>query len=136
MLNNLIKYSHGYCNNPTKTNMDICNKIWFTYRLLNLEQYYHPDDLNEDNVGCTKIVKDTKKCSYEELKSLKKTNFQMNKGFINYFYNERDITSLEKPVESFVSGLNNFFISVLLAGPSIFLTYITMTTKNRKKSEG
>ena len=45
----------------------------------------------------------------------------MQKGFIDYFYNVRNITSLEKPVESFVSGLNNFFISSLLvAGPVFF----------------
>ena len=70
--------------------------------------------------NCTKIVNDTKKCSYEELKSLKKINSQMKKGFIDYFYNERNITSLEKPVESFVSGLNNFFISSLLVPDPVF----------------
>jgi hypothetical protein len=135
---NLSKsYLDSNCIHPPKKNMTICNEIWFTNRLLNLEQYYHPNDMKEDNFNCTKIVNDTKKCSYEELQSLKKINSQMNKGFINYFYNERNLTSLEKPVESFVSGLNNFFISVLLAGPGIFLTYIKMTTKNRKnESEG
>lgn len=57
----------------------------------------------------------------------------MNKGFANYFYTERNINSMQKPIESYVSGLNNFFILTLLSGPTIFLTYIER--KNNSKKE-
>jgi hypothetical protein len=42
---------------------------------------------------------------------------------------------LEKPIESFVSGLNSFFIATLLSGPSIFLTYIKIKSKNGGNGE-
>lgn len=121
-INNLNTSLFTNCKNQKNMN-DICKDIWFTARLLNLE-IENRTDINQDRFNCTQIIKDTHQCSYVELKNLTDINSKVKKGFINYFYNERKVTTLEKPIESFVSGINQLFISVLLSGPTILLAYI------------
>lgn len=127
-INNLNTILYNNCKNAKATH-DICNNIRFTIRMLDL-QIDHGHNVNEDSFNCIKIISDTNKCSYGELTNLSKIKSQINKGFINYFYNERNITSLDKPIETFVLGLNQFFIAALLSGPGIFLTYIRLKSKN------
>jgi hypothetical protein len=128
-IKNLNDTFSDYCSNKVKT-YNVCKEIWFTVRLLVLESD-HRHNTSEDSVHCKDISNKTYKCSYRELQELKNINSQMEKGFVDYFYNDRNVTSLEKPIESFVSGLNNFFMASLLTGPSIFLAYIQRKSKNK-----
>jgi hypothetical protein len=122
-----------YCINKIET-FNVCKNIWFTIRLLILESD-HKKNSTEDNVNCREILNETNKCSYGELRNLNGIKSQMNKAFASYFYNERNVTSLEKPIESFVSGLNNFFTAILLSGPTIMLTYIQQKSKKKGNRE-
>ena len=129
VIDNLNKSFSRPCQNLTDAN-NICKEIWFANRLLDLENN-RGHNVNEDYFNCRKIMDATHKCSYDELKNLAKIKLQMDRGFVNYFYNERDVTSMQKPIESFVSGLKDFFTAILLSGPPIFLTYIKIKNKSK-----
>jgi hypothetical protein len=126
---NLNKSFSSPCQNLTKTN-NICREIWFANRILDLENN-RGHNVKEDYFNCRKIMDETHKCSYGEIINLKKIKSQMDRGFVNYFYNERNIGLIQKPIESFVSRLNNFFTAILLSGPAIFLTYIQLKNKSK-----
>lgn len=128
-IKNLNDTFSKYCSNKIKID-DACKEIWFTIRLLALESD-NKKNSTEDSVYCRKIKSETHICSHGELQNLTTIKSQMNQRFANYFYNERNVISLGKSIESFVSGLNNFFTASLLAGPGIFLAYMQRKSKNK-----
>jgi hypothetical protein len=98
----------------------------------------NPIKYKEDSFTCRQIIDETGKCSYEELQKIKNdTSYLSRAGYVENFYNELPVHSLTKPVHSFISGLNQFFIAALLSGPSIFLAYVKIKVDNkmRKKRE-
>jgi hypothetical protein len=132
-INNLNKNFSIPCQNLTEIN-NACKEIWFANRLLELENN-RGHNVNEDYFNCREIMDETHKCSYIEVQNLKNISSQMDKGFVNYFYNERNINLMQKPIESYVSGLNNFFILTLLSGPAIFLTYIERKSDSKREKK-
>lgn len=139
-MNNLgnISKSIPECINPFSRNTSLlCNEVWFTNRIVNLEK---PDRTagthafdNEDGLMCWQI-NETGKCSHKELIDMRgHIGSLANVGYLDNFYNnEKKVNSISKSVETFVSDLNRFFISSLISGPSIFLAGITIYLKRKK----
>lgn len=101
----------------------LSKEIWFTKREFDMENF---------NYGLTKWKEDAicnkPQCSYWELRNVSNSIEELSQnGFLDNFYNNaQKVQSLSKPLDAFISDLNNFIIISLIIGPIVFFAGIRL----------
>ena len=117
---------------------DICKRIWYLDRLLNLTKSADIKSQWHEDSKCNKQGSySTSLCSESNLTSINDDISGLGaNGYVSQFYNSKQpISILQKPIEAFISDLHSFIIVSLIAGPIIFVISIKHFGGNKSDKE-